>query len=259
MIFNIFVRSKDQGNHLQPTFMNLVIDYGNSRIKTGLFDQATLAEQFSFAGRPAFYEWLKQAKFENVIVSSVASPTDRVLEKINCRGKKLVMDQSLPLPITIQYETPHTLGVDRIAAACGALDVMPGKCCLVIDMGTCINYEFVDDRARYHGGAISPGIKMRFASMHDYTARLPLVKFNGNAPLMGGNTEHCMQGGVLYGVLGELEGVMERYKKIYPTMGVILCGGDAALFENKLKHPIFVAPNLVLSGLNRILLHNVNL
>ncbi|MBX2941479.1 MAG: type III pantothenate kinase [Cyclobacteriaceae bacterium] len=238
--------------------MNLVIDYGNSRIKAGLFKQANLTQQFSFEEDTKFYEWLAQIRVENVIISSVARQTNDLLKKINSDGKIIVMSQSLPLPIIIKYTTPETLGVDRIAAACGAFDIMPNKNCLVIDLGTCINYEFVDEHANYHGGAISPGIKMRFQAMHTFTARLPLVKLNEHTPLTGNSTESCMQSGVANGVLAELDGIIERYEKKYPTMGVILCGGDAPFFENKLKHPIFVAPNLVLSGLNRILLHNVN-
>jgi type III pantothenate kinase len=239
--------------------MNLAVDYGNTRIKAGVFEQTNLIQQFSFENRDVFTEWVGKNIFDNVIISSVARSTDNLLDIINSSGKKILMNQSTPFPITIKYSTPETLGLDRIAAACGTLDVMPNKHCLVIDLGTCINYEFVDDHANYYGGAISPGVKMRFEAMHTFTARLPLVKFVENSPLIGDSTESCMQSGVVNGVLAELEGIIDRYQKKYPTMGVILCGGDAPLFENKLKRPIFVAPNLVLSGLNRILLHNVNL
>lgn len=238
--------------------MNLSIDYGNSRIKAGVFEHTKLIQHLIFEEEIVFNQWLDGNRFENVIVSSVARSTDNLLGLIKSDGEKIQMNHSTPLPITIKYSTPQTLGLDRIAAACGALDAMPNKHCLVIDLGTCINYEFVDDQARYHGGAISPGIKMRFEAMHTFTARLPLVKFNENSPLVGDSTESCMQSGVVNGVWAELDGIIARYQKKYPTMGVILCGGDAPLFENKLKHPIFVAPNLVLSGLNRILLHNVN-
>ncbi|MEQ8362552.1 MAG: type III pantothenate kinase [Cyclobacteriaceae bacterium] len=238
--------------------MNLAVDYGNTRIKVGAFEQANLIQQFSFEDSNVFNEWLGKTVFENVIVSSVARSTDNLLDKINSSGKKILMNQSTPFPIVIKYSTPQTLGLDRIAAACGALEIMPNKHCLVIDLGTCINYEFVDDQANYYGGAISPGVKMRFEAMHTFTVRLPLVKFVEDSPLIGNSTESCMQSGVENGVLAELEGIIDRYQKKYPTMGVILCGGDAPLFENKLKRPIFVAPNLVLSGLNRILLHNVN-
>ncbi|MBZ0244857.1 MAG: type III pantothenate kinase [Cyclobacteriaceae bacterium] len=239
--------------------MNLAIDHGNTRIKAGVFEQTNLIQTLSFEDSNTFNKWLDKNEFENAIVSSVARSTDNLMDKINSNGKKIFMSQSTPFPIAVKYSTPLTLGLDRIAAACGTLDIIPGGHRLAIDLGTCINYEFVDDLANYYGGAISPGVKMRFEAMHTFTARLPLVNFVDNPPLVGNSTESCMQSGVVNGVLAELEGIIDRYQKKYPTMGVILCGGDAPLFENKLKHPIFVAPNLVLSGLNKILLHNVNL
>ncbi|HCM74767.1 MAG TPA: pantothenate kinase [Cytophagales bacterium] len=238
--------------------MNLAVDYGNSRIKAGLFENHHLVEHVQFESDPQFEAWLGAHRFEHVIISSVTRDTDHILQVIKCDGAKLVMSQSILLPLTIKYATPLTLGVDRIAAACGAIEIMPNRDCLVIDMGTCINYEFVDDQLNYHGGAISPGVKMRFDAMHTFTARLPLIHLNDKVALTGNSTETCMQSGVMNGVLSELEGIIALYREKYPSMGVILCGGDAHIFENKLKQPIFVAPNLVLRGLNSIMLHNVN-
>ncbi|HEY5825470.1 MAG TPA: type III pantothenate kinase, partial [Cyclobacteriaceae bacterium] len=157
------------------------------------------------------------------------------------------------------YATPTTLGVDRIAAVCGALEIYPNGNCLVVDTGTCINYEFIDAKGEYLGGAISPGIHMRLEAMHKFTARLPLVTNNPDAQLIGNSTATCMQSGVTNGVIAEIEGIITRYSHLYPDLGVILSGGDYSLFENKLKPSIFVAPELVLSGLNRILLHNVRI
>ncbi len=239
--------------------MNLAIDYGNSRIKVASFELNNLVLHKTFLTDAEFQVWLKDQFFENVIVSSVTRSTEELLSTITCSGKKLMMSQTIPLPIQIQYATPHTLGVDRIAAACGVLDILPNQHCLIVDLGTCINYEFIDDHATYKGGAISPGVKMRYQAMHTFTARLPLVHSVDSAPLTGDSTAACIQSGVVNGMAAEIEGIITRYREKYPTVGVILCGGDAMLFENKLKQPIFVAPNLVLSGLNRILLHNVNL
>ena len=146
-----------------------------------------------------------------------------------------------------------------MAAACGALEIFQDQNCLVIDAGTCINYEFLDKQANYHGGAISPGIQMRFEAMHKFTARLPLLKEISKTDLVGNSTESCMKSGVINGVLAEVNGIIDQYNQKFPRLRVILCGGDAHFFENNLKPPIFVAPDLVLHGLNRILLHNVNL
>jgi len=173
-------------------------------------------------------------------------------------GKKIVLGPNLPIPIFNRYATPGTLGVDRLAAACGAWALFPNQDCLVVDIGTCINYEFISKTGEYHGGAISPGVVMRFESMHRLTAKLPNATPIESAPLIGSDTIQCLQSGVMNGVLEEIKGTIHRYNIEYPGIRVILCGGDAHFFENHLKPSIFVAPELVLMGLNSILLHNVN-
>ncbi len=239
--------------------MNLAVDHGNTRIKVGVFEQSALQEHLTFDDVSGFEKWVKHKEFENLIISSVSKSPDLLLGLVNAPEKKIQLKPSLPLPVQIQYGSPHTLGVDRIAAACGALEIAPARNSLVIDMGTCINYEFISADSVYFGGAISPGVKMRFQAMHTFTARLPLINAKENVDLIGSTTEECMQSGVVNGVLAEMHGMISNYQLKYPNLAVILCGGDAPLFENKLKQPIFVAPNLVLKGLNRILLHNVNL
>ncbi len=236
--------------------MNLAIDYGNSRIKTGVFEEDQLKDRFIFQHADALSEYLHQHSFENIIVSSVSHESHLLMKQVNVSGKKIELTSKTSLPIKIFYKTPETLGVDRIAAACGATDIFPNQDCLVIDAGTCINYEFIDAEKNYFGGAISPGIKMRFDAMHTFTAKLPLVASNADAPLIGDSTITCMQSGVHHGVISEVNGIIEKYKEKYPRLGVVLCGGDYPFFENRLNPSIFVAPDLVLSGLNRILLHN---
>jgi len=164
----------------------------------------------------------------------------------------------MPIPLQIDYATTDTLGVDRLAAACGAWSLFPGRSSLVIDIGTCINYEFVESGGRYKGGAISPGIRMRFEAMHRHTAQLPMAEPLASVPTIGDSTITCLQSGVMNGVFEEIKGIISRYQRDYPGIGVILCGGDAHFFENNLKPFIFVAPELVLIGLNSILLHNVD-
>lgn len=238
--------------------MNLAIDYGNTRIKAAFFEGNDLKDKFSFTTTRELRALLHDRSVVHCIVSSVSQSAEDILPLIAASGKKLTLSANLPLPVTIIYKTPHTLGVDRIAGVCGALEIFPDQNCLVVDAGTCINYEFLDAQKRYHGGSISPGVSMRFEAMHTFTARLPLVLPVGDAKLIGGSTEACMQSGVMNGVMAEMQGIVQRYKQQYPALGVILCGGDAHFFENKLKDSIFVAPDLVLRGLNRILLHNVS-
>ncbi len=238
--------------------MNLVLDHGNTLIKGAFFEGVDLKEKFQSSDAQEIKNLLKGKTIQHCIVSSVSQSPDDIFSMINVLGKRLSLHVDLPLPVKVMYETPHTLGVDRIAAVCGALEIFPNRDCLVIDAGTCINFEFLDAQGKYHGGSISPGVQMRFGAMHTFTARLPLVSAVPDAALIGGSTAACMQSGVMNGVIAEINGIMEKYRKLYPTLKTILCGGDAHFFENKLKDSIFVAPDLVLSGLNRILLHNVS-
>ena len=236
--------------------INLVIDLGNSRFKVGLFENDILKQTETFNNLAELMPGLT-LPHDNLIVSSVSHDAEQIVMTSKAAGKKIQLTAITPLPIQINYETPKTLGVDRLAAACGALQLFPNEPCLIIDAGSCINYELLDDHRVYRGGIISPGVNMRFKAMHTFTARLPLVEAVTNAPLVGNSTQTCMQSGVMNGILEEMQGIMARMRPNYPHLRVILCGGDAYLFENQLKPSIFAAPELVLVGLNRILNHNV--
>ena len=238
--------------------MNIVVDYGNTAAKVGIFEDELLREKRHFPDALQLRSYLENNPVENIMVSSVSYPAQEVLSWAIATGKKFSLSYELPLPIKILYATPQTLGVDRIAAVCGAIGIFPNHPCLVIDAGTCINYEFIDDKENYHGGGISPGIAMRFEAMHTFTSRLPLVNPTQDAPLIGDSTETCMQSGVINGMRAEMEGIIQQYLDNYPGTRVILCGGDASFFENHVKHSIFVEPDLVLQGLNGILKYNVN-
>jgi type III pantothenate kinase len=238
--------------------MNIAIDAGNTRIKVGIFEGHMLSEKHQFISLSDLKAFLETRHFQNSIVSTVGLESNEIADVVNVTDLSLTLSHLLPLPVNIRYATPHTLGVDRIAAVCGAWDLFPGLHCLVIDAGTCITYEWLDRAGNYFGGSISPGLEMRLKAMHTFTARLPLVAINSSIDLVGNNTEHAMQSGAWYGVVAEMEGIIDEYKKKYDPLQVVLCGGDTVLFENRLKHTIFAAPDLVLSGLNRILLHNAD-
>lgn len=235
--------------------MNIAVDYGNTTAKVGVFDDGILNEKFHFRELVALQSFLRERKADHIIVSSVSVSSGDILSSANVTGKKISLSPNIPLPVRILYSTPQTLGVDRIAAVCGALELFSGKDCLVIDAGTCITYEFLDREGNYHGGGISPGIAMRFEAMHQLTARLPIVKPVIEANLVGNSTETSMQSGVMLGTRMEVDGIVAQYKEKYPAVQVLLCGGDIPFFENHLKAPIFVSPDLVLIGLNRILRH----
>jgi type III pantothenate kinase len=237
--------------------MNLVVDIGNSLIKAGIFEKESLLKREVFNSPSELQNFLKHTTPENLIISSVIQDPESIISSIPVTHQKFILSPALPLPIVNKYATPATLGVDRIAAACGARSMFPQHNCLIIDIGTCINYEFLNESGEYLGGAISPGVTMRFEAMHHFTAKLPLAKALDSAPITGNSTISCLQSGVMNGILEEIKGTIGRYEIEYPGVRVILCGGDAHFFENHLNPSIFVAPELVLVGLNSILLYNV--
>lgn len=238
--------------------MNLVVDYGNTAAKVGIFDNGNLLEKFVFQSSDELKRFLRETNAMNFIISSVSYDAEEVSGWLTKAERKFVLRSGLPLPISIRYATPATLGVDRLAGVCGAQQMCPQKNCLVIDAGTCITYDFIDQEGNFLGGGISPGLSMRFQAVHTFTKRLPLVNPAEGVPLIGDSTEKCIQSGVVNGVIEELNGIIRRYQEKFEDLRVILCGGDVHFFENKLKASIFAVPELVLSGLNSILIYNVN-
>lgn len=243
---------------MNPRTLNAVIDIGNSRVKIALFNQDTLVEKHSLSSIQELFEFLGGHRFEHALVSSVRTDPADIIPAIQVSGEKWQLTSSTKLPLGIAYDTPATLGVDRIAAACGAASLFPRTNSVVIDMGTCITYDFVSASGNFEGGAIAPGLRMRFAAMHQFTARLPQVEPVAAPPLTGKSTIQSMQSGVMNGVLEEINGFVSRYQSQYGQVTTVACGGDLAFFENSLKPSIFVAPDLVLIGLNKILLHQID-
>ncbi len=243
---------------------SLAIDWGNSTVKTGWFNGSTLLETRRYNAIDALLADLaQQPPVSTIIVSSTSRPASEIKARLAPAGRAvLVLSSETPVPISNAYNTPHTLGADRVAAAVGATALFPKQPCLVLDLGTCLTADFVDGAGVFRGGLISPGLPMRFRAMHEQTARLPLLAVDAGAgldwpALTATNTRDAMQSGVLNGLLFELNGIIDTYRQTWPAIVVLLCGGDASSFESRLKGPIFAVPELVLIGLNRILRHNV--
>ena len=237
--------------------MNLIIDIGNTTAKIAVFSGNELLEKVSTDSKNII-ETIKKLskKYELVqgIISSV-STYDPSLMKENIRLKKIiVLDRKTRVPFENLYKSPETLGVDRIALASAAVAEYPGKNVLVIDAGTCITYDFVTIEGAYLGGAIAPGIDMRYKALNTFTARLPLLE-KGSFELIGTNTASSIHSGILNGVFNEIEGVIEQYKAQYQTLTVVLTGGDTNFLAKMLKSTIFANPNFLLVGLNSILIH----
>lgn len=240
--------------------INLVVDIGNSATKIAVFSgKEILFTDKSKAYSDSDFQQLKK-KFEvkNLIISSVKkniSLDENILEK---KFNYIRFSHTSTIPIKNAYQNPSTLGLDRLAAVIGAYHLFPNQSVLVIDAGTCITYENLDQNGTYLGGSISPGLKMRFEAMHHFTSKLPEVDFEqdfeGN---YGENTQEAMLSGVLNGLAYEAEGFIKQKLKEKEGLKIILCGGDAAFFDSRFKNSIFAhsilhEPNLVLIGLNTV-------
>ncbi len=239
--------------------MNLIVDIGNTSVKLAVFEELELLE---VASAP-FENWKEEQKklvskhpeITHAIISSVTGLEEEDVEFMSGQFPLHQLSYRSKLPFDNQYASPETLGADRLAlAAAAVLHYQEGNI-LVIDAGTCITYDMVSKRA-YLGGAISPGLQMRYTAMHDYTARLPLLKPEAIEQFIGQNTENSMHSGVVNGLCREIEGVVAQYENRFPHLTVILTGGDSQFLSNRLKKAIFAHSNFLLEGLNYLLEQN---
>lgn len=236
--------------------MNLIIDIGNNSAKFFLFqgEQIILHTRKENSSFDVIDEWNKLYDIDKVIVSSVITDSENLLDEISRLQCPVIrFDKSTPLPLEVIYRTPHTLGSDRIAAAVGAWSEAPGRNILVIDAGSAITIDFVSKDGKYNGGNIAPGIKMRLRALHEYTDRLPMVEKDGETPAIGYDTETAIRSGVINGICHEIEGYINEFKQKYCDVLVFLTGGDEKPLKNRIKSCIFADKYLVAKGLNRIL------
>lgn len=166
------------------------------------------------------------------------------------------LDHQTELPIENLYETPETLGKDRLAAAVGANELFPNQNILVIDAGTAITYDLVSEKNQFVGGNISPGLQMRYKALNHFTGKLPLVSYSDEVQLIGKNTTDAIRAGVQNGIIYEIDRTIELFNTNYQNLQLVMTGGDSIFFDKKLNYSIFVHFNLTLIGLNRILEYN---
>lgn len=241
--------------------MNLVVDIGNSHVKLAWFEQGRLID--SIRTEEGLWDdivtLINEKPSANAIISSVGNTEKHIYDAL--KDKKvnvLLLDHKTSLPLEISYDTPETLGHDRIAAAAGARYVCPYCNVLILDMGTAITIDFVSSEGKFMGGNISPGMQTRFKSLNEFTARLPLVNKDPAFPAFGTDTRSAITAGVQQGILFEVNGYINEFSKQYPACEFILTGGDAGFFISKLNRSVFAIPDLVLKGLNYILEYNLS-
>lgn len=239
--------------------MNLVLDIGNTRTKLGLFRENLLVEQ------AIWHDWTleelesygNQTGVENIIISSVAEPDSNMLESLRRNFEAMELTHQTLLPFLNTYQTPLTLGKDRLAGVAGAMARFEDENCLVVDCGTCIKYDLITADGIYAGGNIAPGAGMRLKAMHHYTARLPEAPMKMPDDWIGISTETALQNGALKGAALEIEGFARLFGQKASPLRVVLTGGDAEFFFQHLNiHNLLIEKDLTLIGLNRILNFN---
>jgi len=239
--------------------MNLVIDIGNTQIKTAVFKDNTLYNKEIYS-KDDFFNSIenitKKYRIKHAILSNVGEIENLKMLEIQKLFDVLVLNSKTRLPFINNYKTPQTLGVDRIALIAAAVDQFPNKNVLIFDAGSCITYDFVNEKNEYLGGGISPGIEMRYKALNSYTANLPKLTLSNEIPEIGNTTENSIHFGVLNGIIQEIEGVINQFKVKNQKLTVVLTGGDTIYLAKNLKSTIFANPNFLLEGLNSILIYN---
>lgn len=240
--------------------MNLVIDIGNTTTKLAIFTNSriTKSEQVKNLTIPILDHIRRENReIQHAILSAVREVDPAIMDYLEDKIPHFIhLTEQIPLPIINAYGSPSTLGMDRLAAAVGANNIFPGKDVLVIDTGTALTFDLVSADNRYLGGNISPGLTMRFKSLHHFTGSLPQCNEKDDFSVLGDTTEAAIVSGVQQGMILEIDGFIDMMKLIYHEPEVILTGGDSKFFDKKLKNSIFVNQNLVLIGLNEILNFN---
>ena len=242
----------------------LALDIGNTAVKAGCFEGPLLREMAAGLTAVAVRALVRRWQPRHVVVASVAEAAVLAVEDLRdlVPGEILAFSPgTTPVPLRNAYATPHTLGADRLAGAVGAAQLRPGRDTLIVDAGTALKFDLVTADGTYHGGSIAPGLAMRLRALHTFTGRLPLLALppaDATIPVVGGSTTESLLSGVVNGTVAEITGLVAQYQRAYPGLGVLLSGGDAAFLAARLPARIFVVPELVLLGLNRILAYHVD-
>ena len=232
----------------------LCLDFGNTRLKAAIFngdkietvitlpdDAVESIEQLVSAYNPG-----------KSILSSVINHNPEIENLLAAKTKFHLLNHLSKLPFSTPVGKPETIGADRLALCAAAVHFYPAKHNLVIGLGTCITYNFVNKFHEFLGGGISPGLEMRLKSVNYYTAKLPLVKADSNVPLIGYDTATNILSGVILGIVYELNGFIDEYASKFDNFNVLLTGGDITYLASHLKNKIFADPDLIFKGLYAI-------
>ena len=233
--------------------MILVVDVGNTRIKAAVFEDDILVQNFVFVKE----ELEKNIKnilkifinISHLVVSSVGNIEKQSFLEFKNEVEVHFVSHNDAFPFVNEYETPQTLGIDRMVLAAGATLQFPGQNRLVVDAGTCVTFDFINESDKYLGGAIAPGLQLRYKSLHDFTAKLPLLTLESPRAMVGKSTIESIHSGVVNGLVYEIDGFIDEYRAISSNFIIILTGGDTDFLAKRLKNTIFANSNFLLESL----------
>jgi len=236
----------------------LCLDFGNTRLKTAVFENDALTEMIVLRSDAVVHlqEIIAQHQPQHAILSSVINHDPAVETLLAQHTAFHKLSNTSRLPFTIPVGKPETMGADRLAIAASAVALFPGRNNVAVGLGTCITFNFINQFHEFLGGSISPGMEMRFQAMHQFTAKLPLVKGHWNIPLIGYDTATNLQTGVVLGMAKEIDGILDLYQEKFGNFNALLTGGDIQLFRPHLKNKIFADPHLIFKGLYAISRYN---
>ncbi len=242
--------------------MILTVDVGNTRIKAAVFEGNIILENFVFE-RNELEKKIEKIleKFQNcsdLVVASVGSVEKQSFLTFENQLNIHFLTHEDVFPFANKYATPKTLGIDRMVLAAGATLQFPKQNRLVVDVGTCITYDFIDENDNYLGGAISPGLRLRYEALHNYTAKLPLLTFEEPELYIGNSTAQAIHSGVVNGFVYEIDGFIDEYRANFSNFIIILTGGDAEFLAKRLKNTIFANSNFLLESLNQTFQYKID-
>jgi len=234
--------------------ISLCLDFGNTRLKVAVFNGRDFQEEINLpeATVASITALMNQWEPKKVILSSVINHDPEIEGIMAAQTTFHRLSHASLLPLTTPVGKPETIGADRLALVASAVDLFPKQHNLVIGLGTCITYNFINNQHEFLGGSISPGMNMRFRAMHEQTALLPYIKAESPFPLIGYDTKTNLLSGVIWGMTKEIDGIIDEYALKYSNFNVLLTGGDMPFFVPHLKNRIFADPNLIFKGLYAI-------
>ncbi|PZP49532.1 MAG: type III pantothenate kinase [Pseudopedobacter saltans] len=235
-------------------------DFGNTRHKCAVFEDKNFLKEIVLEDRgvEAVLQVLNSELPEYTILSSVVHHDPAIETLLAEKTKFHKVSYLSKMVVDTPFPTKTNVGADRWALLSAAAELFPKKHCLVIGLGSCVTYNFLNNMEVFLGGSISPGLHMRFKAMNDYTALLPLQEPQWNIPLVGYDTPTNLLSGVILGMSKEIDGIIDLYKQKYNNLQVLMTGGDMPFFSSHLKNEIYADAQLVYKGIWSIGKLNLN-